>query len=340
VSDLRKDPTREQWVLVRPRPDPSAAGEECPFCPGNEGLTPPEIAAYRKEGSAADRPGWSVRVIPERDPYFRIEREVVRRGVGLYDTISPRGAAELIIESPGHNCTPATLGRAQWEQVLWMYRDRIRDLKRDLALRDILVTRRHLHPGSRIHHPYSRLTAIPIIFDEVRHKLAAARQYYEYKRRCIYCDIVRQELTADERIVRLTEHFLLMVPYAPPSPYGVWILPRQHSCAFEDSLSPERAADLADLLAGYFQVLEEHLGDPPFEMTLYSAPNRRAKVLPEEWQTVGEDYHWHLEVVQNPSRLTRLAGIFVNEVPPEVAAAHLRDAWHHPVIAPETASSP
>jgi UDPglucose--hexose-1-phosphate uridylyltransferase len=327
MSDLRKDPTREQWVLVRPSGEAPAGGEACPFCPGNEPLTPAEIAAYRKDGSPPDGPGWFVRVVPERDPYFRIESKLVREGVGLYDKISPRGATELIIESPGHDVTAATLGEAQWERVLWMYRDRIRDLKRDPAVRDLLITRRYRNPGSRITHPYSRLTATPIIFDEVRHKLIAAREYHEYKRRCVYCDIIRQEVAIPDRVVRLSDDFAVLVPYAPPSPYGVWVLPRQHSCSFEESLSARTASDLARLLHGYFRLLAERFGDPAFEMTLYTSPNRNAKVFPEEWQTIGDDYHWHLEVVQNPAQLTKFGGIFVNELPPEVAARRLTDAW-------------
>ena len=159
MSELRKDPTRGRWVLVRPTTTHQAPVEQCPFCPGNEALTRPEIVSYRKDGSAADGPGWSVRVIPEIDPYFRVERELIREGVGLYDRIAPRGATELIVESPAHLDTPATMQGEQWQQVLWMYGDRIRDLKRDVGIRDILVTRRHRAPGSRITHPYSRLRA-------------------------------------------------------------------------------------------------------------------------------------------------------------------------------------
>ena len=197
MNYLRKDPTRGQWVLVRPKGEVPLATDECPFCPGGESRTPPEIAAYRKEGSAPDGPGWTVRVIPEIDPYFRIEPGVVREGVGLYDKVSPRGATELIIESPSHDVTPAGMDEAQWEEILWMYRDRLRDLKRDPAIRDILITRRHRKPGSRIQHPYSRVVAVPIIFDDVRRKLRECREYYAYKRRCVFCDIIRQEI-ADE----------------------------------------------------------------------------------------------------------------------------------------------
>jgi UDPglucose--hexose-1-phosphate uridylyltransferase len=327
TPDLRKDPTRGRWVLVRPRTAGVSFEDQCPFCPGNESLTPPEIVAYRKDGSPPDGPGWSVRVIPEADPYFRIEQQLVREGVGLYDRISARGATELIVESPGHDDTPATMGEAQWERLLWMYRERIRDLKRDVSIRDILVTRRHRAPGARITHPYSRLTAIPIIFDDVRRKLRECREYYEYKRRCVYCDIIRQEMTGEERLVRQTERFVVLSPYAPQSSFETWILPRQHHCAFEEILSGEVATDLASVLAGHFRTLAGPLGDPPFEMTLYTAPNRAAKVLPGEWTTISEDYHWHIEVVPEPQPRARIGGIHVTEILPEEAARRFRQSW-------------
>jgi UDPglucose--hexose-1-phosphate uridylyltransferase len=327
MHSLRKDPTRGQWVLVRPKGDVPPATDECPFCPGSESRTPPEIAAYRKEGSAPDGPGWSVRVIPEIDPYFRIESGVVREGVGLYDKVSPRGATELIIESPSHDVTPAGMDEAQWEQVLWMYRDRLRDLKKDPAIRDILITRRHRKPGTRIQHPYSRVTAVPIIFDDVRRKLRECREYYAYKRRCVYCDLIRQEVGDEVRVVRLTSHFAVVVPYAARAAYEAWILPRQHACAFEQVLGPGLAADLAGVLRGYFRTLAAAQGGPGFEMTLYTAPNQAAKVLPTEWSTIADDYHWHIEVTPTPEKLGHVGGIYVNETPPDDAARRLREAW-------------
>jgi UDPglucose--hexose-1-phosphate uridylyltransferase len=325
MSDLlRKDPTRGQWVLVRPPLPGPPATTECPFCPGNERLTPPEIAAYRPDGG--DAASWSVRVIPEADPYFRIEMPIVREGIGLYDTISPRGATELIIESPRHDDTPATLPAAQWEQVLWMYAERIRDLKRDVSIRDLLITRRYRKPGSRLTHPYSRLMAIPIIFDEVRRKLDEAREYYQYKRRCVYCDMLRQEVVSGERVILATEHFVGFVPYAARGPFEIWLLPRQHAAAYEESLTPELVADLGAVVSGCFRALAERLDDPSVEMTLYGSPNRSSRVLPGEWSTVADDYHWHVEITPKPERLNRVGGIYVSDTTPEAAAEHLRES--------------
>ena len=136
-----------------------------------------------------------------------------------------------------------------------MYRDRLIDLKRDNQIRDILIARHHKKPGVAVHHPYSRVTAIPIVFDETRRELREARDYYQYKRRCLYCDMLRQEIAAGERLVRLTPSFAVLVPYAPRVPLETWIVPRQHACSYEESLSAATARDLANLLAEYFRTL-------------------------------------------------------------------------------------
>jgi UDPglucose--hexose-1-phosphate uridylyltransferase len=120
-----------------------------------------------------------VRVVAEHDPYFRIEWELVREGLGLFDVITPRGASELVIESPRHDDTLAAMAPEQIESVLWMYRDRIVDLKRDGQIRDILISRHHRKPGVAPHHPYSRVSAIPIVFDATRRELREAREYYK-----------------------------------------------------------------------------------------------------------------------------------------------------------------
>jgi UDPglucose--hexose-1-phosphate uridylyltransferase len=326
VDEMRKDPTRGQWVLVRPKAKAVADGE-CPYCPGRESLNGPEIAAYRTEGGAADGPGWRVRVLPESDPYFRIEWELVREGVGMFDMITPRGASELILESPRHDDTLATMEPAQIESVLWMYRDRLIDLKRDNQIRDILISRHHRKPGVPPHHPYSRVTAIPIVFDEMRRELREAREYYQYKRRCLYCDMLRQETAAEERIVRATPTFIALVPYAARGPLEVWIVPRQHGCSYEEGLTADTASALAELLSQLFRALEQGFGDPGYEMVLHTAPNLKSRILQGDWATIRDDYHWHIEIAAVPERVNRVGGIYVNETPPEAAAAELRQAW-------------
>jgi UDPglucose--hexose-1-phosphate uridylyltransferase len=326
VEELRKDPTRGRWALIRPKGEVAGNGD-CPYCPGAESATT-EIAAYRKDGAPANGPGWSVRVVPASDPYFRIEWELIREGVGMFDMITPRGASELVLESPRHDDTMASMAPEQIESVLWMWRDRLLDLKRDGQIRDILVSRHHKKPGVSPHHPYSRLTAIPIVFDETRQELREAREYYQYKRRCLYCDMLRQEIGAQGRVARLTPAFAALVPYAARGPLETWLLPRRHGCSFEDALTADTAADLARLMSQYFRTLAGAFDDPGYELALHTAPNLRSRILQGDWATVRDDYHWHIEVLAQPERINRAGGIFINEKPPETTAADLRTSWH------------
>jgi UDPglucose--hexose-1-phosphate uridylyltransferase len=327
-GELRKDPATGKWVLARPRRARDGRGGEtgsCPFCPGNEHLTPPEIVAYRSRGLAANGEGWQVRVFPDQDPYFTIEEDLVREGVGMFDRVSARGASEIIVDFPDHDTTFADASDEQLQRLLWMYRERIQDLKRDPKIRNVLVFRQQGHPGARIRHPYSRILATPIVFDDVRMELAQAREYFEYKRRCVYCDTAREELVTGERLVELTPHFVAFVPYAARVSFEVRVLPRRHACAYEE-ISAEEIADLARLLRGLDGLVQRALGAAPWEMVLHTAPNLRVKIVQGEWSTVERDYHWHLELLPNPAERTSVAGIAVTDLLPEQAAAALRAA--------------
>ena len=328
-GELRKDPATGKWVLVRPRVRNNGNSDQgaCPFCPGNEHLTPPEIASYRPpaEAEAPQKAGWEVRVVPERDPYFVIEEEMVREGIGMFDRISTRGASEIVVESPDHGMTLQSADEVQIERILWMYRDRVKDLKRDLKIRNVVVTRRHGKPGAGIQHPYSRILAAPIVFDDLRTELTQAREYYAYKRRCVFCDTIREETAAGDRLVQTTPHFVAFVPYAARVPFELRILPRRHASAFE-GVSPDEVSDLAHLLKSLCGLLAKGIGDPSYRITLHTAPNLAVKIVQGEWDTIERDYHWHLEILVYPERAMWVAGIAVTDMLPEEAARILREA--------------
>lgn len=326
-GELRKDPATGKWVLVRPRVSNNGGPGQsvCPFCPGNEHLTPPEIAVYHPTAGGEKRAGWEVRVVPERDPYFFIEEDLVREGIGMFDRISTRGASEIVVESPDHDMTLQAADEAQLERILWMYRDRVKDLKRDLKIRNVVVTRRYGKPGSTIHHPYSRILAAPIVFDDLRTELTQAREYYAYKRRCVFCDTIREEAAAGDRLLQMTSHFAAFVPYAARVPFELRVLPRRHESAFE-AITPDEVADLARLLKRLSGLLVKAVGDPSYRMTLHTAPNLAVKIVQGEWDTIERDYHWHLEILVYPERAMWVAGIAVTDMLPEEAARILREA--------------
>lgn len=324
-TELRKDPISGRWVLVRngtPRPKGNGV---CPFCRGQEGETPPEIVAYRTNGQPPNSADWLVRVIPERSPLLQIEADLQREGLGIFDKVSGRGASEIVIERPDHGGSWDTLPTEEVERVLWMYRDRLTDLYRDAQIRAVLVYRRERTPADRLTHPFSRILGAPILFDDLRQELLEARQHFAYKQRCLYCDIVRQECCEGIRVVEQTRHFLVYTPYASRHPFETWVAPTIHCHRFE-AISSLEIADLARTLQAAFRRLHAVQPDHPLHLSLHTAPNEAMRLRDDEWQTLPDDYHWHIEIVPcGPSGET-IGGFALNPVPPEAAARQLRDA--------------
>jgi len=324
-TELRKDPTSGRWVLVQNRTNRPNDGAQCPFCPGHEAETPPEIAAYRSDGQPPNSPEWLVRVIPERAPLLQIEGDIQREGLGIFDKVSGRGASEIVIETPDHGASWDGLPVGDIERVLWMYRERIVDLYRDPQIRAVLVSRRERTPDARITHPISRIIGAPIIFDDLRQELITARQYFTYKQRCLYCDIIHQERRDGLRIVMETPQFLVYCPYASRRPFETWVVPATHRHRFEACSAPEME-DLARTLQATVRRLHSVQPRIPLEFTIHTAPNESMRLREDEWRSLREDYHWHIEIRPDGVLGDTLGGFAVNALPPETAARQLRES--------------
>jgi len=338
MSRLRKDPIVGRWIIIsteRPKqpqdyhteePEDAVLPAECPFCGGNESKTPPEIASFRPEKTQPNKEGWWVRVIPSKFPVLHVEGSLEREGSGIYDWMNGIGAHEMIIESPEHGLRLEELPESQVERVLWAYRDRILDLERDERLRYILILKNQgFAAGSALNHAHSQIIATPVMPKRVKEKLDGAKSYFDYKERCIFCDIIRQELADKERVIEETRHCIAFTPFAARFPFEVWIYPKKHSCAYAD-ITKEEMMDLSRTLRNTLQRLGKVLENPPYNYILYTAPNR----VPRRghWHTLSDDFHWHLEIMP---RLTRVAGFewgsgfYINPTPPEDAAKYLRE---------------
>ncbi len=324
-TELRKDPVSGRWVLVRNHSPRENGANPCPFCPGRETQTSAEIAAYRTNGQPSNSSEWLVRVIPERAPLLQVEGDISREGVGMFDRVSGRGASEIVIEHPNHHASWETLPAADLERILWMYRDRVADLYRDPQIRAVLVLRRSRTPAAMITHPFSRIIGAPIIFDDIRQELATARHYFAYKHRCLYCDIVHQERRDGVRVAQEARSFLVYCPYGSHRPFETWIVPTTHRHRFEEA-SPEEMTDLARTLREAYRRLHVIQSGLPTEFTIHTAPNEAMRLREDEWRSLPEDYHWHIEVVPDGSARESVGGFAVNPVPPEIAAKRLREA--------------
>jgi len=329
-SELRRDPVTGQWVILaaerarRPGafvreplvPQPAAT---CPFCPGHERETPPEVLSYRNAG-AANQAGWWMRVVPNKYPALRVEGEVSAAAVGLFDRMNGLGAHEVIIETPDHEQSLCDIAEERLAHVFFAYRDRFNDLKRDVRLKYIQVFKNHgPQAGATISHSHSQLLAFPSVPPAMRAELEGAQRHFAARERCVFCDIIHQELAAQERIVLTTEHFVVLAPYASRFPFELMILPRRHGSHFEHT-DDLRIRNLGWVMKSVLQRLDQVLEKPAYNLLLHTAPVQDAAM---------EHFHWHIELLP---KLTRVAGfelgtgVFVNPTAPEDAAQFLRDA--------------
>ncbi len=338
MPELRRDPIRNQWVIIAPerakRPSDGKSSlfaapspkipEDCPFCPGNENMTPPAAAeALDAEGS------WRVRVIPNKFPalqaYDDLERAVVH---GMFDRMNGVGDHEVIIETPDHNKELPDLDIDQLKVVVDMYVQRLRQLMSRPSSRYVLLFKNHgSEAGASLLHPHSQIVATPIVPTEVRTQLNTAKTYYDRTKRCLFCDVMLAELEATHRIVDDKHGFVVRAPYASRFPFELRIVPRQHQHDFT-MISDKDRYGLALTLKQTLTRLRTLLGDVPYNFVLQTAPHpipRPGK--PGYWTTLSYDYHWRLEILP---RLTTIAGfewgtgLYINPVPPERAAESLR----------------
>ncbi len=331
MPELRKDPVTGRWVIIATerlkRPTDfhvertKMIGEEhCPFCAGREDMTPPEVFAFRQNGRAPNTPGWDLRVVPNKFPALQVEGNLDREGEGLFDRMNGIGAHEVIIETPSHSKTLATMSEPEIERVLWAFRERVADLKQDRRFRYILVFKNHGAPaGATLEHSHSQLIALPIVPDFVRDEVDGARRHFHAKERCVFCDIIRQEVAAGRRVVHENADVVAIAPYASRFPFELWLLPRSHGARFEDA-PRQMYESFARMLKWVLARMNRALESPPYNLIIHSSP------FSEE---TGDFYHWHVELMP---KLTRTAGfewgtgLYINPTSPEEATAVLRAA--------------
>jgi UDPglucose--hexose-1-phosphate uridylyltransferase len=333
MPELRRDPVTGEWVIIatersrRPHdfrksdstdsPKPERL-DSCPFCPGNEGQTPPEVCAFRQEGTQPDTPGWWVRTVPNKFPALATEGTLSHRQEGLYEWTDAVGAHEVIIETPLHNRHPATLPTADWQEAIRMYQERARQLQQDPRIRYVLLFRNHGRTaGASLEHPHSQLAALTLVPPEVQRKLEGVARYYEQHGRCAYCDMLSQELASGRRLVLQNEHFVAFTPFASRFPFEVCIMPKRCAAHFVDE-PPERLQAFATTLQQVLQRLYRVLNDPPYNYMIYTAPINGGQE---------PRFHWHVILsprLSIPAGFEMGTGIYINITAPEDAAQYLR----------------
>lgn len=330
MSEFRLDPVLGRWVIIsneriqrptdfRYRKEPRTGGGFCPFCPGNEYTTPPEILALRDPASAPNSAGWSLRVVPNKFPVLQIESTLETTGEGsLFHTMGGVGAHEVIIETPDHDRGLSDLSMGATVDVLRVYGQRISDLAGDRRLRYVLIFKNHgPGAGATLEHPHTQLVALPVVPRVIQEEIDGGATHFRDTGRCVYCEIIAAEKANGRRVVMENEHFITVAPFAPSTSFETWILPKRHLSLFEHSEGDFGA--LALMLRDLLRRMGRLLGDPDYNFVLHTSPLREEN-LPH--------YHWHLELAPKVGQAAGFewgTGFFINSTPPEEAAAFLRN---------------
>ncbi|MFH1541298.1 MAG: galactose-1-phosphate uridylyltransferase [Elusimicrobiota bacterium] len=331
MPELRRDLISQRWIITGTQteeeffsalnPKSKESLKECSFCEGNETKTLSEIYSIRKFDTRPNTPGWQVRVIPSKSAIFKIEGDVGKIGRGIYDMMNNIGAHELIVESPQHIKNLCELPVEQILLVLKVYQTRLKDLGNDKRLRYALIFKNQRPKSSeRFGHTHSQLAALPLTPKIIKDELISARDYYSYKERCLFCDIIRQEQKDKKRIVEENPDYISFVPFATKFPFELLIMPKKHNADFSLE-SDSSLKNFAQILKISLSKISTVLNDPPLNYILHTIPYMRQK--PGYWKTIHIDFHWHIEIYPQISEITGFewgSGYYIQPLLPEICA--------------------
>jgi UDPglucose--hexose-1-phosphate uridylyltransferase len=233
--------------------------------------------------------------------------------------MSGTGAHEVIIETPDHSTQLADLEENQIFEVITTYKERALDLTKDHRFKYILVFKNHgQSAGASLSHSHSQLIAMPVVPKLVKEELDGSQRYFDFRQRCIFCDILKQELEDSRRLVAQNEKFISLAPFAPRFPFETWIIARRHFASF-NSIEDDEIRALSQILKTTLQKINRALSNPDYNYLVHTAPTDN----PEPGY-----YHFHLELMP---KLTKIAGFevgsgfYINPTLPEDAAKYLRE---------------
>jgi UDPglucose--hexose-1-phosphate uridylyltransferase len=331
MPELRKDPIIDRWVIIstergkRPvflieePPPPKAA--MCPLCSGNEHMTPAEVYAIRPTNSPPNSADWLLRVIPNKFPALRIEGSLDKEGVGLYDRMNGIGAHEVVVDTPVHGETLSNMDVRGIQNLFIAFKERVLDLAKDKRFRFTIVFKNHgAIAGASLDHSHSQLISLPIIPKRISEEISGSMNYYRFKDRCIFCDIVTQEKEDDIRVIYENSRFIALSPYASRFPFETWVLPKNHEPYFALQKDDDNYYDAADALSTILKKQDKVLNSPPYNFMIHTTPLGNGDI---------PYYHWHIEIIP---RLTKMAGFewgtgfYINPTPPEEATVYLKEA--------------
>ena len=335
MSEIRLDRISNQYVLIAPerlhRPNikhlhkVKSTNSTCPFCEGNEALTPPEVFAMRE--NTPNHGGWETRVVPNLYKAVQVELENSSKRDGMFESMAGVGAHEILIDSPCHDCNLDTLGVDGINRWLKTIVVRIEDLKKDTRLIHLNIFKNHgFGAGATQQHPHTQILALPIMPKNDLDFMKRNMEYYRRHGRGKLEDIVQNELDAKKRVVEQVGDFVAFCPYASSYPFEVIIAPLKNISSLH-KCSRNNIDELAKIIDRVFKALSKKLGN--FDYNLYfSLPPLNENFENEEYMPyLDRNYRFYLRITPRIYRQGGFeisTGMAINSVLPKECARLLR----------------
>ncbi|MBF0511901.1 MAG: galactose-1-phosphate uridylyltransferase [Candidatus Omnitrophica bacterium] len=331
MPEMRRDPLIGRWVIIDgsrfkgledfPREENTPSRQAiCPFCPGREDQTPNEVDAVRPFKTPPDTPGWLVRTVPNKFPVLSPEGAIQKDGYGIYDQMTGIGAHEILIEGPDHEKTVTELSKEEMQAVISQYQSRYRQLSSDSRVKYVTIFKNFgASAGATVEHGHSQIIALPMVPKTVLEELKGAEDYYQYRGRCVFCDMIAQEYQDKERIIDENNSFLAFCSFVPRYAFETWIVPKAHGADFS-TIEKVMQDQLAQILQSVLQKIRKVLSNPSYNYYLHTAPTGYGH---------GESYHWHIEIIPKLTRSVGFewaTGLHIVPTFPQDAARYLRES--------------
>ncbi|ACK67338.1 galactose-1-phosphate uridylyltransferase [Rippkaea orientalis PCC 8801] len=289
--------------------------QSCPFCPHDQILKERVILELINPKNNQ----WQTRVVTNQFPALTTLEPPQRTLEGIYMTMPGYGYHEVIIESPEHQQTIATMSIEEIEILIETYHQRYLKLMEDSQTMMVIIFRNHgKAAGASLRHPHSQIIGTAIVPSHRRWQETEAQRYFDHWGHCVYCDILAFEQQDKKRIITENNLFLAFVPFAAEVPCEILIMPKHHQADF-GSITPEEKTAFAEILHDVLGRLYYKLHNPDYNYVINTAARYKA----DEPQL-----HWYCKVqprLTTPAGFEIGSGMRINPSIPEVDAAFLRD---------------
>lgn len=339
MSDIRYNLLDDRYVIIAPerlhRPEYMAWSKEeeekkiCPFCEGNEDMTPPEVYAIREESSFSDEKGWKTRVVPNLYKAVQIEAANTSRSEGIYEAFEGFGAHEVIIDTPKHLKTMREWDRETFVNWLITLQKRVTDLKRDHRIVFIsLFKNQGSNAGATQKHSHTQLIGLPVVPTEIIHKYERLHRHYHTTGRALVEDIISQEQRDTKRIVMENDDFIAFCPYASDYPFEVMVVSKENLGGIE-RMGSQHFQNLALLLKELMLRMYRELGDFDFNISISVPPLQKVFQTESFFDDMEKTSRFSLHITPRIYRhggFEISTGTMINPVSPEESALLLRES--------------